>query len=333
MQREPFKTECTRAVDRLTRFRPQPVVVAGVIQQFCERHTDGRALGVAVIDAGSFPRSGKAGMGASDGVRVRLAHGTGPLVLTVGRHGACDLALEQADASLRHVAVVADDDGVLVVDLGASFGVGDRRCAVGDAVAVRCGDSVVVACVVDGGSFADSLQAITAAVATVDGPLPPLRLVTRADVARAHLPTLPRLPPLPLLPLPSSSSSPQPGPGKRLMLAGLQRRLLVGRLPRNDVVIEDQGVSRVHAVVVPVRSQGRRQAVVVDAGSTNGTTVLGVHPSLRRVCEVSLGPVQRGHVIDDGDLVGLCDGVRLRVVGSIDDEAGPGAHSGAGSVA
>jgi hypothetical protein len=331
MQREPFKTERTRAVDRLTRFRPQPATVAGVIQQFCERHTDGRALGVAVIDAGSFPRRGKAGMGASDGVRVRLAHGAGPLVLSVGRHGACDLALEQADASLRHVAVVADDDGVLVVDLGASFGVGDRRCAVGDAVAIRCGDSIVVACVVDGGSFGDAARAIAAAVATVDGPVPPLRLVTRADVARAHLEPLQRLPPLPLLPLPSSS--PQPGPGRTLRLTGLQRRLLVGRLPRNDVVIEDQGVSRVHAVVVPVRSQGRRQAVIVDAGSTNGTTVLGIHPSLRRVCEVSLGPVQRGHVIDDGDLVCLCDGVRLRVVGSIDDEAGPGAHCGAGSVA
>jgi len=319
MPREPFTSECTRAVARLTRFRPPAALVAESIHHFCERHTEGRALGVAVIDAG--------------GVRVRLAHGAGPLVLTVGRHGACDLPLEQDDASLRHVAVVADDDGVQLVDLGASFGVGDRRCGVGAATAVRCGDSIVVAIVVDGGSFADSLQAIATAVATVDGPVPSLRLLTRADVDRALLPALPPLPP-------PSSSSPSPAPWRApragagtLPLAGLTSRLLVGRASRNDIVVDDVCVSRVHAVVVPVRSQGRRRAIVVDAGSTNGTTVLGIHPSLRRVCEVSLGPVQRGQVIDDGDLVCLCDGVRLRVVGSIDDEAGPGAHSGAGSVA
>jgi hypothetical protein len=319
-QTNSIQTNSTVAVTRATRFRPWPMASTTVLRHWDNRRIDQRCLGVAVID--------------HDGVQVRVAVGPGPLVLTVGRHGACDLPLQQADASLRHVAVCADDDGVVIVDLGASFGVGDRRCGPGGAIAVRCGDSIVVATVVDAGErFADRADAVDVAVDAVDGGVGRgLRLVPRVDLAR--LPSIRALAPLGApLPAPLSRAAPSALTGRRpdrwrpppsahadtVPLAGMRLRVLVGREGRNDVVMTDMTVSRVHAAIIPVCWLGRRQAIVVDAGSTNGTSVFFVQAQRQRISEVALGPAHRFHVVHDGDLIGLGCSIRLRVVDDIDD--------------
>ena len=309
-----IQTATTVAVTRATPFRPSSASTAVALRHFDDRRIEQRCLGVAVID--------------HDGVQVRVAVGSGPLVLTVGRHGACDLPLQQADASLRHVVVCADDDGVVMVDLGASFGVGDRRCGPGGAMAVRCGDSIVVATVVDEGErFADRAAAVDDAVnAAVDGDL---RLVPRVDLAR--LPSIRALAPLAVA-LPRAAPSaltrrrpdrwrpPPLGHADTVPLAGMGSRVLVGRDGRNDVAVLDMTVSRVHAAIIPVCCDGRRQAIVVDAGSTNGTSVFFVHAQRQRISEAALGPAHRFHVVNDGNLIGLGTSVRLRVVGDIDDD-------------
>lgn len=61
--------------------------------------------------------------------------------------------------------------------------------------------------------------------------------------------------------------------------------LTIGRLPDRDLVLDDPGVSRVHAEIRQVGSTYR----IVDVGSANGTVVAG-----ERVIE---------HVLNDGDVI------------------------------
>jgi hypothetical protein len=49
--------------------------------------------------------------------------------------------------------------------------------------------------------------------------------------------------------------------------------LTIGRAPNNDVVIPDRGISRLHAIVKRDSGGG---FLLLDAGSTNGTTVNGL---------------------------------------------------------
>ncbi|WP_153505791.1 FHA domain-containing protein [Cumulibacter manganitolerans] len=89
-----------------------------------------------------------------------------------------------------------------------------------------------------------------------------------------------------------------PGSGDVYSLSSAQRRVTVGRSARCDVVLDDERVSRLHAVV---RLLGAR-AVIEDAGSTNGTYVDGVRiegpTELREGAAVRLG--RRGPVFRYG---------------------------------
>jgi hypothetical protein len=336
MQLERFRTETTRAVVRHRPFQPDDDVASRVADAFAAKRSSltRPALAVAVVDA--------------DGVRVHVTEGSWPTMVTVGRHTACDLFMRQADASLRHTVVFADADGVTMVDLGSSFGVtGTRQAKLGVCAAVRAADSVIVAIAVVAGEAFDeaAIAAGIDAVCDVNRQAPlRMRVIHPEDLValprvpqaphQAHVPRTQRLlsvvqerlrggggdakaagrsdawraPRLPLI------------DGGVLRLDGMAQPVMIGRYPRNDVVVEDTGVSRVHAVIIPMRFGGEKRAVIVDVGSTNGTEVITARGPARRgrICEIALGPVGRGHVIADGDMVVLSGGMKFRVVGDVE---------------
>jgi FHA domain len=81
------------------------------------------------------------------------------------------------------------------------------------------------------------------------------------------------------------------------------KRLNVGRVPDNDLCLNDPSVSKIHAALV-MNQQGT--LLVADTGSTNGTFING-----RRI---SYGEARQ---IEDGDMVGFGDiEVRFRPVDS-----------------
>lgn len=240
---------------------------------------DERALGVVVINR--------------QGMVARVVVGSGPLALAVGRHAGSDLCLPHADASLRHVVVVADDNGCAVFDLASSVGsAGATQASRPGLVVVHTSGSVVVAGVAEAG------KAFLPFVVGVPHGMLQRRSVRHPTMKPAVFKTLPLSALLQSSTLQSSS-------------------LLIGRGSRNDIVTDNDGTSRVHAAVVAVVVGGRRRALLIDVGSTNGTIVLQSHDG--RVVERALGPARRAVVIDAGDLVALGPHTRLTVVGSVDD--------------
>ena len=223
-------------------------------------------------------------------VNVHVSEGPLPRLLSVGRHAACDVLLHQRHASLRHAVLAADDDGVSLIDLASSYGISGTTSAEQRSWAcMRTGDAVIAAQVVPAHRYCSAPEptAWRAAPQTT-----PLRCAPReAKRLRRELASI--------------------------RLDDLQTALLLGRDGRNDLVIADENVSRVHAVVLPLRLGGRRRAVVIDAGSTNGTEVFMT--SAAGVTTVALGPALRGNVVEAGDMIELSTSCRVRVRGMLND--------------
>ena len=66
----------------------------------------------------------------------------------------------------------------------------------------------------------------------------------------------------------------------------VQKAIKIGRLPTNDVVVDDLGVSRVHAELR--RGDGDGSYEIVDLGSHNGTYVNGQRISTMAVTGADL---------------------------------------------
>lgn len=305
--------ECTRFVDRARPFRPRLAELNAMMRELSERRMDGPALAVAVVDV--------------TGVRVRVIPGAGPHLLAAGRHPACDLRLLQDDASLRHAVVVADDDGVRLLDLSSSFGLRGRAVAGhGRWAVVRAGDSLIAAVVLAADDATGDVDDLRTLLRLLDAPA-----ALASDPGRACHLSLPAQELSTVLP-------PPPPPRRRrrsgdhpvLHLDDVTAPLLVGRSERCAVHIDDDGVSRVHAALVPVRHSGQPWVMVVDTGSTNGTALLRVRGGA--IHEVPLGPVGRGQRVGAGDMVVLAGRIRIRVVGALRCEAADVAGVGAGVV-
>ena len=348
-----FRTETTRAVYRQVRFCPTADVAAAVASALRARQGEAaepravgaRALGVAVVDAA--------------GVQVAVV--SSQTMVTVGRHAACDLHLGQAVAALRHVVAFADDDGVHLVDLTGAATMSAPR-----GTAVRVADSVVVAVVADACAFSvvDVVSAL-ADVATADladgasRRSPHLRLVSAPSSALWRPSRTARL----LAALQDTLDRQRPVVAGTddadddaddadddaddhhdtddavlgddacalrdagvLDLGHLRRPVLLGRYSRNDVVIDDLAVSRVHAAIIPMRCSGLLQAVVIDVGSTNGTAVgrrtVGQRSAFGRrdprdMKLLPLGPVVRGQRVVEGDMIILGNDLAIRVTGQV----------------
>ena len=318
------RSDGTRVVDRVRHFQPRLHDVNDLMRQLSDRRIEGPTLAVALMDA--------------SGVRLRLWAGSGPQVFSVGRHAGCDLQLQQDDASLRHAIVVADDDGVRVLDLSSLCGVSGRAEAPpGRWALVRVGDSVLAAALLDGGVDTG---------ADPSGDAFELRRLCRLLEAPA-VPGPRGLPgnhlPLPVLSRTPSVAAPTPLPGPQsrrgrtgghpvVRLDDVTGLCLLGRSERCHLQVDDGGVSRLHAALVAVRSGGQRQMMLVDVGSTNGTMLLQIDAGA--IHERHLGPAGRGHIVHAGDMVELGERVRVRLVGAAhddgaDDCADDGADDGA----
>ena len=302
-------TERTTVVDRLVTFEPRFEHIDALASVIVDRRgaADEAAVAIAVMDG--------------DGVRGRVVTGPLPGVLAIGRHPACDLHLRQADASMRHALVVADDDGVRIVDLSSSFGLAGRAVAkAGIWATVRAGDSVIAAALLRPG---EPLGDVSALHAVWRPDLP--RGVARPRTNRMRVLDIDDV--AAILPAPSPvARTPQVIRGDRgsITVTEIDAPVLIGRDTRCGVRVEDNSahISRVHAALIPVRVRGERQLVLVDVGSTNGTEVL--QASAGGIREVALGPVGRGQVVGEGDIVELAGNVRLRLVGRRGDGQGHG---------
>lgn len=309
-------TERTRTVGRLADFRPRLEHLNEMVSHIGDRRSGDlqTALAVVVVD--------------EDGVRVRVVEGPLPCLLAVGRHPACDLHLRQADASMRHAVVVADDDGVHIVDLSSSFGLAGRSAApAGRWATVRAGDSVIAAATLRPGERVGDVDDLRALWGQRDTRARPpaaaatelrMRVLGHADIAAAL--------PAPVAPIALAGPAQRVRPprviradGGSVSIADLDAPVLIGRDDRCGLRIDNGqlNISRVHAALLPLKIDGVRRAVVVDVGSTNGTEVLRGRPG--GIHEVALGPLGRGQVVDSGDLVELAGDVRLRIVGRCGD--------------
>lgn len=298
--------DCTRLVDRTRPFGPGPAAVDALIRQLDHHRGDGPALAVAVLDAA--------------GVRVRVVDGAGPRLLAVGRHTACDVRLRQQDASLRHAVVVADDDGVRVLDLSSLCGLQGRSSAApGRWALVRAGDSVVAAVALTASDARGDVDDLRILCRLLEAPVG----LDAGGLPGCHLSLQAREPKSPVASPSSSLSSPSSrrGGDDVICLDDVVAPLLLGRSERCQVRIADNGVSRLHAALVPVRCGATKRAMLVDVGSTNGTSLLQVRGGA--IHERALGPAGRGQLVAAGDMVELAGRLRLRVRGAVvDDVAG-----------
>jgi pSer/pThr/pTyr-binding forkhead associated (FHA) protein len=301
MMLQRLRTEQTILVHRTRAFHPCAADLCDLMTRVNEhRSCETPALAVGVIDA--------------SGVRVRVIEGAGPAVVSVGRHPACDLPLRHGDASMRHAVVVRDDRGVRILDMASSFGLtGRAEAPEGTWTFVRAGDSLIAASALRAGTHV--------------GAIDELGLVSEGPEAQEFPQSLmppPRQTPLRNL-LDVLASPPQPFMKKAkppasvqtnniISLERLEGTVLMGRDARCQVRFTSDRVSRLHAALLAVRVGGVRRAMVVDLGSTNGTSVLQVRSGA--IHEAALGPAGRGQLVAAGDMVDLA-GEWVRIVGKV----------------
>ena len=166
---------------------------------------------------------------------------------TIGRHAACDIVLDDDTVSRTHARVERTDGGFVLVDVGSSNGMrvnGERttyRLLVSGDV-VHVGD-----CVLRFEASGDPAA-----------PGEPRR--ARATVVSMRTPEVDD---------PCAGARVAVHTPERTWELPLGDRLTIGREPDNDVMLDDPGVSRYHAVV-EVRSA---LCTVRDLNSSNGTWV------------------------------------------------------------
>jgi pSer/pThr/pTyr-binding forkhead associated (FHA) protein len=207
-----------------------------------------------------------------DGASARVVDDSGtdaePLLaaVTIGRHVSCDLWLDADTASRRHLVVVAQGTTLASIDLRSSLGTihAPLPTNADEPLIVFVGDVVVAAAVAGPGR---ALPALPEALSLPEAGLvlrPPPRVsaLVHAGVRRIELP--------------------------------FDDGVLIGRSERCDVIVLDEGVSRIHAALLRVGDG----TVVVDVGSSNGTHVKRADGS-----EVALGPVRRICALLPGDIV------------------------------
>ncbi len=222
-------------------------------------------------------------------------------LVVVGRDASCDIVLEHAKVSRRHLELRRASHGWLARDLGSTNGtLHDGRRVTELPVAVPLTLWV-------GGSQGVrlNLEPLVAASPPIPAPSPPPTPVPRSP---QPTPPLPRVPgPLPQSPAPQPGQPVLAPPGRLAHGVSLLPEgsspgtvLTVGRTQANDIVLDDPLVSRRHATV-RVETNG---AVLTDLGSFNGTFV-----NERRIAgSVALRP---DDVVTFGNQAFVWDGRRL----------------------
>lgn len=193
----------------------------------------------------------------------------GPGGLTVGRDATCDIVLPRPDISRRHFSMRETPEGYVLLDTSAN-GVLVNGARVLTEVALGRGDTIRVG-PEEFRFHADTVEPRTTAVEV------PALAVTGAFAAARR----PTPPPAPVVapPVPRTDDRPllatleviNPGPAKGTRHDVRSPRVDIGRGSHNDIVIQDESVSDVHA-----KLQRRDDGwYLVDLGSTNGTYLAG----------------------------------------------------------
>ncbi|GAB2980201.1 FHA domain-containing protein [Nocardioides montaniterrae] len=222
-----------------------------------------------------------------------------PAVVRIGRDAGSDVVVDRQSVSRRHLEVRSQGSGWEVVDVGSSAGtwVGDRRVQsflLGAPVALRLGDDH------SGETIGLSLVGVT----------PPAPQAPPAPVSSARpISAIPNLP-APGLDVTRVPSAGQPGRegyggGPGLMIRDNNQQLRfppgrpvrIGREPGLEMTIEDEAVSRQHAVIEP-----RPDGWWYSDRSTGGTyDVDGDRVTNKRITEpttLTLGHPTAGYEIE-----------------------------------
>lgn len=207
-----------------------------------------------------------------DGAAARVVDDTGGdgqgllAAITIGRHVNSDLWLDADTASRRHLVVVAHGETLTSVDLRTPLGTiaAPPPVAMGAPLVVLIGDVVVAAAIAGAGR---ALPALPGSLSLPDAglvlrPAPRVSALVHAGVNRIELP--------------------------------FDDGVLIGRSERCDVIVLDEGVSRLHAALLRVDGV----PLVVDVGSSNGT-----HVKRQGGGEIALGPARRACALLPGDIV------------------------------
>jgi pSer/pThr/pTyr-binding forkhead associated (FHA) protein len=207
-----------------------------------------------------------------DGAAARVVDDTGGdgagllAAVTVGRHVNCDLWLDADTASRRHLVVVAHGDTLTSVDLRSPLGTiaAPLPTKTGEPLVVLVGDVVVAAAVAGAGRALPALPEVWSLpeAGLVLRPAPRVSALVHAGVNRIELP--------------------------------FDDGVLIGRSERCDVIVLDEGVSRLHTALLRIDGV----PLVVDVGSSNGT-----HVRRHDGSEVALGPARRACTLLAGDVV------------------------------
>ena len=224
----------------------------------------------------------------------------------LGRGEDAQLFLNHPSVSRRHCRLLRRGGQVLVEDLGSRVGtfVGERR--VEGTVLLADGDRLRVGDIVLAVKIVDAEAAARAAARMVETSAPPP--APRPHVATPSPAPPPKAPPPPPPPPPPPAEEDRTVVAKggevtttpvRADLEG-KTRVVVGRAPTSDVVLDNPVVSHAHA---ELRREGEG-FVVTDLGSTNGTFVNGERVTAPR-------RLSSGDVLSVGPYALRFDGRRL----------------------
>ncbi|MBL4622019.1 MAG: FHA domain-containing protein, partial [Immundisolibacteraceae bacterium] len=162
--------------------------------------------------------------------------------IVIGRDPSCDLVLDLPQISRRHTEIEVLNSQLFLRDLGSTNGSSVNGHTVSSAT-VRPGDRVsidVVEFVVEGPEDEQENTIARSFAIAADAPVGPYLLIRSGDRA-----------------------------GEKILL--VNNRYSIGRTPGNDIVLEDQSISKRHALIV--RTNGGWK--IEDCESTNGTSING----------------------------------------------------------
>ena len=189
--------------------------------------------------------------------------------VVIGRDPSCDLVLNLAQVSRRHTEIEVLNSQLFLRDLGSTNGSSVNGHTVSSAT-VRPGDKIsidVVEFVVEGPE--DEQENTVARSFAIPGSAPagPYLLIRSGDRA-----------------------------GEKILL--VKNRYSIGRTPDNDIMLEDQSISRRHSLII--RTDGGWK--IEDCESTNGTSINGetvMGGQLHHADRVRVGSIKIAFIVPD----------------------------------
>lgn len=230
-------------------------------------------------------------VGLSDDVKGKVEPIAG--AVTIGRDEACELALPNELASRRHARLFLESGKLMVEDLGSTNGTWVNGAQTSGKTQVKNGDELRFDTTRFKASNADDTDINKTAARPAIG-----ATAARPAAETSQAPTL------------------RPDGGRPFKLKGVTT---VGRLPDNDIVLDDDTVSGRHARIEPAGDGWKLK----DLGSSNGTHVNGR--------EIKSMPLRGGERLAFGEVELTFDspsGSGTRYVKAVDDHSASSAEAG-----